>query len=63
MTQSSYLRDQTERCRRLAHDSTDPTLRDNLLRLADEYAARAAAPDVGGIAVWRAGSDNDDGAV
>jgi hypothetical protein len=33
--------EQAERCRRLARGSTDPVLRDGLLNLADEYAARA----------------------
>jgi hypothetical protein len=37
------IREQAERCRRLARDSTDTTLRDSLLELADEYVARAAA--------------------
>jgi hypothetical protein len=32
MPQSSYLREQAERCRRLARDCTDPHLRDNLLQ-------------------------------
>ena len=43
MAQSIYLREQAERCRRLARDSTDISLRASLLELADEYAARAAA--------------------
>jgi hypothetical protein len=43
MAQSFHLREQAERCRRLARDSTDPSLRDGLMRLADEYAARASA--------------------
>jgi hypothetical protein len=41
MVQSFQLREQAERCRRLARDSTDPKLRDTLMGLADEYAARA----------------------
>jgi hypothetical protein len=41
MAQLFYLLEQIERCRRLARDSTDPVLRDSLLRLAGEYAARA----------------------
>jgi hypothetical protein len=45
MAQSFHLREQAERCRRLARDSTDPSLRDSLLRLADEYAARASAQE------------------
>lgn len=43
MAQSLHLREQAERCRRLARGSTDVSLRDRLLELADEYAARAAA--------------------
>ena len=45
MAQSFYLREQAERCRRLARDSTDPNLRDSLLKLADEYAAHARAQE------------------
>jgi hypothetical protein len=64
MAQSFHLHEQAERCRRLARDSTDPNLRDSLLKLADEYAARARAQendetDAGpneGAAVWQAGS-------
>ena len=51
------FREQAERCRRLARDSTDPVLRDSLLGLAEEYAARAAGgvedPELG-----QAGSDD-----
>jgi hypothetical protein len=43
MAQFFHLCEQAERCRRLARDSTDPKLRDRLLELADDYAARAAA--------------------
>jgi hypothetical protein len=42
MAKSFHLREQAERCRRLAHDCTDPALRDGLLRLAEGYAARPA---------------------
>jgi hypothetical protein len=45
MTQFFRFRDQTRRCRRLARDSTAIGLRDNLLVLADEYVARAAASE------------------
>jgi hypothetical protein len=62
MAESFHLRDQAERCRRLARDSTDPNLRDSLLRLAEEYAARANAQENDDTAVWRADSD-DDGAA
>ena len=51
MSESATLREQAERCRRLARESIDPELRDSLLRLAEEYAARAdaqeACPDKG----------------
>ena len=54
MAQSFYLREQAERCRRLARDSTDPALRGSLLLLAEEYAARADAEQDGGTATWQA---------
>jgi hypothetical protein len=41
MAQSFQLREQAGRCRRLARDSTDPTLRDGLPGLAGEYIAGA----------------------
>jgi hypothetical protein len=70
MAQSLQFQQQAERCRRLARDSTDPNLRDTLMRLADEYAARASAQeseDASGGAnddntVWQA-RPNDDGAA
>jgi hypothetical protein len=70
MAQSFHLREQAERCRRLARDSTDPNLRDNLMRLADEYAARASAQESDDAntgatddqAVWQARPD-DEGAA
>ncbi len=43
MSQFVQLRDSAERCRRLARDSLDDGLRDGLLKLADEYIARAVA--------------------
>ena len=62
MAQLFYLVEQIERCLRLARDSTDPVLRDSLLKLADEYAARAGDVKNGsendGAAVWQAGSDD-----
>jgi hypothetical protein len=60
MAQSFHLREQAERCRRLARDSTDPTLRDSLLKLADEYAARAGAQENEDTTVWQAGSHDQD---
>jgi len=44
MDQPFYLREQAERCRRLARDCTDPTLRDSLLKLAEEYTGRTSTP-------------------
>jgi hypothetical protein len=37
----SFLRERAERARGLAQDSTEPVLRANLLRLADDYQMRA----------------------
>jgi hypothetical protein len=64
MAELSYLLEQIERCLRLAQDSTDPVARDNFLKLADEYAARAgdlqSAPDGSDVTVWQAGSADKD---
>jgi hypothetical protein len=62
MAQSFHLREQAERGRRLARDCTDPTLRHNLLGLAEEYSARANAQEKDDKVVWHAGSD-DEGAA
>ena len=62
MAQSLHLREQAERCRRLARGSIDTNLRDRLLELADEYAARAAAMEDPESATRAAGSD-DEGAA
>jgi hypothetical protein len=37
----SYFREQADRCRRLARDSTDPVLQVSLRRLADDYQMKA----------------------
>jgi hypothetical protein len=58
MAQSSYFRNQAERFRRLACDSSDPALRDRFQRLADEFTTRAAA-----LESRSAGSDHDQGAA
>jgi hypothetical protein len=58
MDQPFYLLEQAERCRRLARDSTDASLRDNLLKLAEEYTARASAEENDGTAVWLADADD-----
>jgi hypothetical protein len=62
MDQPFYLREQAERCRRLARDSTDPSLRDRLPKLAREQVARASAQANDERAVLQAGSD-DEGAA
>jgi hypothetical protein len=59
MAQSVHFREQAERCRRLARDSTDPVLRDSLLRLADEYTAQATPQEDDVPAFWQAGSDDN----
>jgi hypothetical protein len=45
MSHTFHLREQVERCRRLARDSTDDTVSDGLLKLAEEYSARADAEE------------------
>jgi hypothetical protein len=37
----SFFREQADRCRRLAHDSSDPVLQVSLRRLADDYQMKA----------------------
>jgi hypothetical protein len=58
MAQTFDPREQAERCRRLARHSTDTSLRDSLLELADEMAARAAAQEATGIRGGGEGSDD-----
>ncbi|MES2196396.1 MAG: hypothetical protein V4517_18400 [Pseudomonadota bacterium] len=41
MEQQSYLREQADKCRRLARESLDHDLQISLRRLADEYLLRA----------------------
>ena len=60
MAQSLHLREQAERCRRLARDCTDPALRDSLVKLGEEYAARAAAQENDNTTVWHAGLGGQD---
>jgi hypothetical protein len=56
MVQSFFLREQAARCRR---DSTDPSVRDGLLNLAEEYTAKADAQEQNDeTAVWQANSDD-----
>jgi hypothetical protein len=58
MAQPFYLREQAERCRRLARDSTDSALHDSLLKLADEYTVRADARVNDATAVWQTRPDD-----
>jgi hypothetical protein len=58
MAQAFCLREQAERCRRLARESTDPALRDSLLKLADEYTVRADARVNDATAVWQTRPDD-----
>ncbi len=46
MAKSFNLRDQAERCRRLARGSNDAVTQERLLKLANEYDARADAEDI-----------------
>lgn len=41
MEDQSYLREQADRCRRLARDSLELNLKISLRKLADEYELRA----------------------
>ena len=45
MAQSFSLREQADRCRRLAHGTNDAVTRERLLSLATEYDIRAASQD------------------
>ena len=45
MAQSFSLRQQVDRCRRLAREVTDTLTRERLESLADEFEARADAQD------------------
>lgn len=45
MVPTSYLREQAEKCRRLASDVSDSTTRDRLQKLAAEYEAQANFQD------------------
>jgi hypothetical protein len=58
MDQPFYLLGQVERCRRLARDSTDAGLSVSLLKLTEEYTARASAGENDGTAVWLADADD-----
>ena len=45
MAQSFYLREQAERCRRLARSTSDTLTQERLFKLATEYEAQADAQD------------------
>jgi hypothetical protein len=45
MAQSFYLREQADRCRRLARSTTDAVTQERLVKLAGEYEAQANAQD------------------
>jgi hypothetical protein len=45
MAQSFYLREQAERCRRLARSASDSLTQERLVKLAAEYEAQADAQD------------------
>ena len=48
--EQSHLREQADKCRRLAHDSADPVLQVSLRKLADEYQMRA--DEIENEAIW-----------
>jgi hypothetical protein len=45
MAQSFFLREQADRCRRLARSASDALTQERLFKLADEYEAQADAQD------------------
>jgi hypothetical protein len=62
MAQSFYLREQADRCRRLARGTSDPVTQERLFRLAAEYEARAdaqATADEDAPTLRLAGRDDD----
>jgi hypothetical protein len=63
MAQSFFLREQADRCRRLARGSNDVVTQDRLLKLAAEYEAQADTQDAAdeeAPALRRAGREDDD---
>ncbi len=54
----SYFREQADRCRRLARDSTDTVLKVSLRRLADEYQMRA--DELQHEEIWAKHADSED---
>ena len=63
MAQSVRFHEQAERCRSLARAAVDPALRDSLLKLADEYSARANAEAHDETAPGGQDGDGNDAAV
>jgi hypothetical protein len=64
MAQSFYLREQADRCRRLARGTNDLVTQERLVKLAAEYEAQADiqdAADDDAPALRRAGRGDDDG--
>ena len=57
--EQSYFREQADRCRRLAHDSTDPVLQVSLRKLADDYQMKADELENDEIGAARADADPD----
>jgi hypothetical protein len=63
MAQSFFLREQADRCRRLARATSDSVTQERLFKLASEYDVQADAQDDAdqeAPAVRRARRDDDD---
>jgi hypothetical protein len=63
MAQSFFLKEQADRCRRLARSTSDSLTQERLFKLAAEYEAQADAQDDAdeeAPAVRRAGRDDED---
>jgi hypothetical protein len=63
MAQSFFLREQADRCRRLARSTSDSLTQERLFKLAAEYEAQANAQDDAdeeAPAVRRARRDDED---
>jgi hypothetical protein len=63
MAQSFFLREQADRCRRLARGTNDVVTQERLLKLAAEYEAQADAQDAAdedAPALRRARAQGDD---
>jgi hypothetical protein len=56
--EQSHFRELADRCRRLAHDSTDRVLRVSLRRLTDEYQMKA--DELENDAIFAVRADPDD---